>query len=142
MTIRCEIVSQDKIVFQDNVDIVLLPGEAGHMGILPNHSPLLTVLKSGIVSVRSKEKEQYFTVSGGIAEVQSDLVTILADAAENVEEIDINRAEAARDRAEKRLKGEDISDKKEFLVLQSALNRSNIRIDAVQRYRNTKDKKS
>ena len=135
MTIRCEIVSQDRIVFQDDVDIVVLPGESGDMGILPNHSPLLTVLKYGVIHVRSKNREMFFTVAGGVAEVQMDQVTVLADAAENVEEIDISRAEAARDRAEARLKEGDIKDRVEYLALKSALSRSNIRIDAVHRYR-------
>ena len=135
MKIRCEIVSQERIVFQDDVDIVVLPGISGDMGILPNHSPLLTVLKYGVIHVRLKNKEQFFTVSGGVAEVQADQVTILADAAENVEEIDIKRAEAARKRAEKRLRDGVIKDGDEYLALKSALSRSNVRIDAVHRYR-------
>ena len=100
MPIRCEVVSQDRIVYSGNADIVILPGADGEMGILPNHSPLLTVLQFGIVKVRTKSEEQVFTVSGGIAEVQPDQVTILADAAENVDEIDIQRAEKAKQRAE------------------------------------------
>ncbi len=60
------------------------------MGILPHHAPLLTTLKYGIIKVRSQGQETIFTVAGGIAEVQPDIVTILADAAENVEEIDVS----------------------------------------------------
>ena len=103
MPIRCEIVSQDRIVFQGDVDMVLLPGTDGEMGILPHHAPLLTTLKYGIIKVRLQGQESIFTVAGGIAEVQPDIVTILADAAENVEEIDVQRAEAARKRAEESL---------------------------------------
>ena len=84
MPIRCEIVSQDRKVFEGDVDIVVLPGTAGEMGILPNHAPLLTTLKFGIIKVRTSEKEEIFTVAGGVAEVQPDIVTILADAAQNV----------------------------------------------------------
>ena len=104
MTIRCEIVSQDRFVYQDEVDIVVLPGVEGEMGILPHHAPLLTALQVGIIRIRKSGEEQYFTVAGGIAEVQPDQVTILADAAENVEEIDVKRAEEARRRAEEFLK--------------------------------------
>src|SRR5262245_8996842 len=100
MPIRCEIISQDRILFQDDVDIVILPGSAGELGILPHHAPLLTTLNYGIAKVRQGEREQVFAVTGGLAEVLPDIVTILADAAENVEEIDVVRAEAARKRAE------------------------------------------
>ncbi len=99
MPIRCEIVSQDRTVFSGDVDIVVLPGEAGEMGVLPHHAPVLTTLKYGVVKVRRAGKEDIFAVAGGVAEVQPDIVTVLADAAENVEEIDVARAEAARRRA-------------------------------------------
>jgi F-type H+-transporting ATPase subunit epsilon len=96
MTIRCEIVSQDRMVFEGDVDIVVLPGADGEMGVLPHHAPLLTTLKYGIIKVRQKANEQIFTVAGGVAEIQPNIVTVLADAAENIEEIDVARAEAAR----------------------------------------------
>src|SRR5512143_1708502 len=100
MTIRCEIVSQDRVVFQGDVDIVVLPGAAGEMGILPHHAPVLTTLKYGFIRVRHTGKEEIFAVAGGVAEVQPDVVTVLADAAENVEEIDVVRAQFAKKRAE------------------------------------------
>lgn len=135
MTIRCEIVSQDRTVFTDDVDIVVLPGSAGEMGILPKHSPLLTTLKYGIIKVRKAGKEELFTVAGGIAEVQPDIVTVLADAAENVEEIDLARAEAARVRAEEALKSGIPADTDAYLRMEAALRKSNLRLDAVRRYR-------
>ncbi|OGO74284.1 MAG: ATP synthase F1 subunit epsilon, partial [Chloroflexi bacterium RIFOXYC12_FULL_59_14] len=100
MSIRCEIVSQDRMVYEGDVDIVVLPGAAGEMGILPHHAPLLTTLKYGFVKVRQQGSEQVFTVAGGVAEIQPDIVTVLADAAENIEEIDEARAEQARQRAQ------------------------------------------
>ena len=100
MTIRCEIVSQDRTVFQGDVDSVLLPGAAGEMGILPHHAPVLTTLKYGVIKVRRGGNEELFAVAGGVAEVQPTIVTVLADAAENVEEIDVIRAKAAKKRAE------------------------------------------
>lgn len=134
MPIRAEIVSQDRIVYQGDADIVVLPGVEGVMGILPNHSPLLTTLQFGIITVRSKSEEFFFTVAGGIAEVQPDQVTVLADAAENVAEIDVTRAEAAKQRAEEMLKEGIPPDQDRYLKIQAALRRSSLRIDAARRY--------
>ncbi len=135
MTIRCEIVSQDRTVFTGDVDIVVLPGAAGEMGILPKHAPVLTTLKYGVIKVRKGGKEDIFTVAGGVAEVQPDIVTVLADAAENVEEIDEARADAARARAEEALKSGVPADTDAYLRMEAALRKSNLRLDAVRRYR-------
>ncbi len=134
MTIRCEIVSQDRTVFAGDVDIVVLPGAAGEMGILPKHAPVLTTLKFGIIKVRKGGKEEVFTVAGGIAEVQPDIITVLADAAENVEEIDVARADSARVRAEEALKNAP-TDTDAYLAMEAALRKSNLRLDAARRYR-------
>ena len=141
MPIRCEIVSQDRMVFEGDADIVVLPGTDGEMGILPNHSPLLTTLKFGVVKVRFNQDEEIFTVAGGVAEIQPDIVTILADAAENVEEIDIARAEEARKRAEDYLAQGTPQDTDSYFKLESALRRSNLRLDAVKRFRRSGAKK-
>ncbi len=138
MPIRCEIVSQTRIVYQGEVDIVVLPGVEGTMGILPNHSPVLTVLQYGVITVRSKNEEQFFTVAGGVAEVQPDQVTVLADAAENVMEIDLQRAETARKRAEESLSREFSQDSDKYLAAQAALRRSTLRIEAAHRFRQGK----
>ncbi len=135
MPIRCEIVSQDRMVFEGDVDIVVLPGSAGEMGILPHHAPLLTTLKYGVIKVRTKDKDEIFTVAGGVAEIQPDIVTVLADAAENVKEIDLNRAESARKRAEAMLEKGVPADTDTYLAVEAALRRSNLRLDAVRRYR-------
>ena len=135
MPIRCEIVSQDRTVFQGLADMVLLPGTDGEMGILPHHAPLLTTLKYGIIKVRSQGHETFFTVAGGIAEIQPDIITILADAAENVEEIDIARAQAARKRAEESLAKGIPAGSDNYLLIEAALRKSNLRLDAVRRYR-------
>ena len=135
MTIRCEIVSQDRTVYEGDVDSILLPGAGGEMGILPKHAPVLTTLKYGVVKVRKDGKEELFTVAGGVAEVQPNIVTILADAAENVEEIDIARAEEARKRAEEVLANGIPADTDNYLIMEAALRRSNLRLDAARRYR-------
>ncbi|GAP20088.1 ATP synthase F1 subunit epsilon [Leptolinea tardivitalis] len=138
MPIRCEVVSQDRIVFQGDVDIVNLPGLDGDMGILPNHSPVLTLLRYGVISIKTKTDEQFFTVAGGVAEVQPDQVTILADAAENVDEIDIQRAESARKRAEEALAKTPQTATDEYLAIQAAMRRSNLRLDAARRFKSQK----
>lgn len=135
MPIHCEIVSQDRIVFQGDVDIVVVPGVEGVMGILPNHSPLLSTLQYGIITVRQKNQEEYFTVAGGVVEVTGSQVTILANAAENVDEINIQRAEDARQRAESSLKEAGAAKPEDQAALQLALKRSTLRIAAVQRFR-------
>ena len=135
MTIRCEIVSQDRTVFEGDVDIVVLPGSAGEMGVLPHHAPLLTTLKYGFIKVRQRGQEQIFTVAGGVAEVQPEIVTVLADAAENIEEIDETRAETARQRAQEMLEKGVPADTDAYLAIEAALRRSNLRLDAVRRFR-------
>jgi F-type H+-transporting ATPase subunit epsilon len=135
MPIRCEIVSQDRLVFEGDVDIVVVPGEAGEMGILPNHAPLLTTLKIGIVKVRSQNQEQDFTIGGGFMEVQPQIVTILVDSAENVQEIDVARAQSSKQRIEEMLKEGLPPDTDSYLAMEAALRRSNLRLEAVRRYR-------
>ncbi len=138
MTIRCEIASQDRLVFEGDADIVVLPGADGEMGILPNHAPLLSTLKIGVVKVRRAGKEQVFTVTGGVVEVQPQIVTILADAAESVEEIDVARAEAARKQAQETLAKGPPPDVDAYLAIEAALRRSNLRLDAARRYRSAR----
>jgi F-type H+-transporting ATPase subunit epsilon len=139
MTIRCEIVSQDRTVFQGDVDMVVLPGAAGEMGILPHHAPVLAILKYGVIKIRQAGREDLFAVAGGIAEVQPDIVTILADAAENIEDIDITRAKAAKKRAEDALAKITPEDQDAYLKMEAALRRSNLRLDVVRRYRKSRD---
>ena len=139
MTIYCEIVTQERIVFQGDADLVTLPGEAGEIGILPKHSPLLTTLKYGIIKVRLAEAENIFTVFGGVAEVQPDQVTILADAVDRLDEIDAHETEEAKRRAERALKKKDRLTEDVEMEIWEALRRSNVRLDAVRRFRKSRD---
>jgi F-type H+-transporting ATPase subunit epsilon len=134
MPIRCEIVSQDRMVYEGDADMVLVPGEAGMMGILPRHAPLLSTLKYGILTVRSQGQEEHFTIAGGVVEVQPEIITVLADAAENVKEIDVSRADAARHRAEEYLKHGPPPDIDAYLKMEAALKRSNLRLEAARRF--------
>ena len=135
MPIKCEIVSQDRLVFEGDADIVVVPGSLGEMGILPGHAPLLSTLDLGVIRVKRGDQEEVFTVTGGFVEVQPDIVTIMADAAENVEEIDIRRAEEAMERASKLLADDKPIDPDTYLRIQSALKRSSLRLKTAEQYR-------
>lgn len=135
MPIRCEIVSQDRLVFEGDADIVVVPGALGEMGILPGHAPLLSALEMGVIQVKKDQIEQVFTVTGGFIEVQPDIVTIMADAAENVEEIDEDRARQAMERAQKLLDEYSEEDTENYLRIQAALRRSSLRLKTVDQYR-------
>lgn len=135
MPIRCEIVSQDRLVFEGDADIVTVPGTLGEMGILPGHAPLLSTLEMGVIRVKSGEQEEVFTVTGGFIEVQPDIITIMADAAENVEEIDIKRAEEAMERAKNLLADDKPIDLETTLRIEAAMKRSSLRLKTVEQYR-------
>jgi F-type H+-transporting ATPase subunit epsilon len=135
MPIRCEIVSQDRPVFEGDVDIVVAPGVDGEMGILPHHAPLLTTLKPGVMRVRTAGREEVFAISGGVMEVRPDIVTVLADAAERAEEIDISRAEEARRRAEESLRAGLPPNSEAYLAAEAALRRSSLRLQVARRRR-------
>jgi F-type H+-transporting ATPase subunit epsilon len=135
MTIHCDIVSQDHALFSGEVDIVVAPGSEGEMGILPNHTPLLTTLNYGILSVRLGTEEHAFTIGGGIMEVTPHQVTVLADVAESVDELDESRAEQARERAETMLRQQPTTDPEAYLKAQAALRRSQLRLHAIRKYR-------
>ncbi len=135
MPIRCEIISQDRLVFEGEVDIVVAPSTMGEVGILPNHAHLLATLELGRIKVRRGDEEDVFAVTGGIIEVQPNLVTILADAAEHVGEIDIKRAQEARQRAEKILAEGPPPDTDTYLKMEAALRRSNLRLKLADQYR-------
>jgi F-type H+-transporting ATPase subunit epsilon len=100
---RLEIVTAERVVFSDEVEVVVAPGVEGQLGILPHHAPLMTILLPGELLVRKGGEEFFLAISGGFLEVRPDRVIVLADAAERVEEIDIARAEEAKRRAEERL---------------------------------------
>jgi len=103
MTIKVDVVTAERLVFSDDVDIVIAPGIEGEMGILPHHTQLMTVLQPGELRIRKGAQEFSLAVTGGFLEIKPERITVLADAAERAEEIDIARAEAARKRAEDRL---------------------------------------
>ena len=102
--IHLELVTPDRLVVRESVLAVSLPGAGGYLGILPGHAPLLSELKTGEVSYTLGTLTHYFFVSWGFAEVLADRVIVLAESSEKPEEIDVDRAERARRRAEDHLK--------------------------------------
>jgi F-type H+-transporting ATPase subunit epsilon len=135
MPLQCDIITQEKTVFSGQVDAVNLPGSEGRMGILPNHTALLTTLGYGEVVVRTAGEEEFFAIGGGFAEVQPDRVIILADSAEHAEAIDIERAEHARERAEKFMAEGVPEDPEHYAQIRASLQRAQIRIDVAHRRR-------
>ena len=102
--VKLEIVTPDKAVVDEEVKIIMAPGSLGEFGVLTGHTPFLTTLKTGIVRYTDAQgTERYVFVNGGFAEALPDKVTVLADSAERREDIDLDRAKAAQERAEKRL---------------------------------------
>jgi F-type H+-transporting ATPase subunit epsilon len=96
MPLRLELVTAERVVLQEDADMIIAPAADGQVGILPHHAPFLTTLRPGELRVRQGGTEQELVVTGGFMEVLNDKVTILADAAERIEEIDVARAEEAR----------------------------------------------
>lgn len=120
-------------MFSDDVDAVNLPGSEGRLGILPNHTALLTTLSFGEVVVRRGGEEEFFAVGGGFVEVQPDKIIILADSAEYAEEIDIERAETARQRALEAMQ-QGVEDEETAAQIQASLMRASIRLDVGRRH--------
>jgi F-type H+-transporting ATPase subunit epsilon len=102
--LKLQVVTPTRTVVESEADEVTLPGELGYLGILPGHTPLITVLKTGVVSYRNGAEEHAFAVSAGFAEIANDLVTVLADSAEAPAEVDAAAAERERAQAEEELK--------------------------------------
>jgi len=98
-----EIVTPERPLVHETVDEVTLPGVEGELGILPGHTPLLTVLRIGVLSYRTGEQRSYVAIAHGFAEALADRVTVLAQVAERAEEIDAARAKTGQERAEQRL---------------------------------------
>ncbi len=133
MPTHLEIVTMERRVYSEDVDMVIAPGSEGELGILPNHTPLLTHLREGVLRVRRGGQEEAFAIGGGIMEVLPDKVIVMADAAEHSDEIDVARAEQARERADALIKerpaGVDLD------AALAALRRSQVRLKVAQHRR-------
>ncbi len=130
--ILLDIVTAERVVYSEEVDIVIAPGVEGELGILPHHAPLMTTLQEGELRVRKGGEEFSLAISGGFLEVRPDRVIVLADTAERVEEIDVSRAEAAKQRAEQRLVDKRAPGLDEARV-ETALRRAMARLTVVEK---------
>jgi len=133
-TIKLDIVTAERVVYSDDVDVVIAPGIEGQLGILPHHSPLMTMLQPGELIARKGSEEFSLVVTGGFLEVRPDRVIVLADSAERAEEIDIARAEEAKKRAEQLLE-EKYAPETDSARAEAALRRSLIRLRVATRRR-------
>lgn len=130
-SLKLEVVTGERLLVSEEVDMVVIPTLEGSVGILPRHTPLLSVVQPGLLKYRQGEKEEVFAVGGGFLEVNANKVIVLADAAERADEIDEVRAEAARQRALLLLE-ESKFDKVEFARAEAALSRSVARLKVAE----------
>lgn len=136
MTIKLDIVTAERVVFSDDVDMVVAPGQDGEMGILPHHAPLMTTLKAGQLIVRKDSEESIMAIGGGFMEVLPDRIIVLADTAERAEEIDIARAEEAKQRAQEVISR--TASQTELAAAEAALRTAIARIGAADKRRRRK----
>ena len=132
-TFRLELVTAERMVYSDDVDMVIAWGLEGQLGILPHHAPLMTMLQPGELIIKKDNEETYMAVSGGFLEVRRDKVIILADACERAEEIDLARAEEAKRRAGEIM--EAPSPETDTAAAEAALRRSLVRLKVAERIR-------
>ena len=130
---RLELVTAERLVYSDDVDMVVAWGMEGQMAILPFHAPLMTMLQSGELIVKKGGQESYLAVTGGFLEVRPDAVIILADACERADEIDVVRAQEARKRASELMK--EPPAEVDIAAAEAALRRSLVRLKVAEKIR-------
>ena len=132
--IRLDVVTTERTVYSEDVDMVIAPGVEGQLGILPHHTPLMTMLEPGELIARKGAEEFSLAISGGFLEVRPDRVIVLADSAERAEEIDVARAEEAKKRAEQQME-ERYAPTVDAARVEASLRRSLIRLKVATRRR-------
>jgi len=130
-TFQLEVVTPDKMVVKDEAEEAQIPGKNGYLGILPGHAPLITELAVGEITYRKGSTTHSLAVAWGFAEVLPDKVTILAETCERCEEIDKERAQKAKQRAEERLKSgkPDV----DYMRAENALQRAEVRLQVAEK---------
>lgn len=126
--IKFKVITHQKIIFESEVDAVYAPGAEGRFGVLPNHIPCIYPLKVGVTKAIDGDKEEFITTMGGIFRFYNNEATILTDIAELGSDIDLTRANAAKERAEHRLSGK--KEELEIIRAQLALSKAIARIQA------------
>ncbi len=128
MPLRLEIVTPEKRVFDDDVDFVTVPTASGEAGIFPNHAPLISALKPGILTYSVRAAATRLAVRGGFVEVKADKVAVLADSAETTEDIDLAQARSERDEAEKAFSAVATGSLEETEAVRDQLEAASVRI--------------
>ncbi|MDP2950029.1 MAG: F0F1 ATP synthase subunit epsilon [Chloroflexota bacterium] len=132
--LNVDIVTAEKLVYsEEGVDELIVPGIEGELGVLPLHAPLLTMIQPGVLRIVKGGEEVQMAITGGFIEVRQNRITILADAAERGDEIDVTRAEEARRRAQERLATKEVT--ADMLRAEAALKRALVRLKAAERVR-------
>lgn len=127
-TFVLEIVTPDKTVVKEDVEMAVCPGSEGEFGILPNHESILAALNIGMLHYQKGNSEENIFIAGGFLDMNNNICSILAEAAEKASDIDVARAKLAKERAEKRLaeKNEDLDELRATIALQKAIMRLNV----------------
>jgi F-type H+-transporting ATPase subunit epsilon len=133
--LHLEVITPERKVYDDDVDMVIAPGSEGYLGILPHHAPLLTGLGPGEFRVKKGGVEEVLAVFGGFMDVRGDRVVVLTEAAEPAEEIDAQRAQQARDRAQEQLAQAGTLSAADEARARVALQRALVRIRVSERRR-------
>ena len=131
--LNLEIITPEKPIFKDQIDAVTIPGTLGGFQILKDHAPLISSFEIGVIKIQKASSDTYYTTAGGTVEVNKNKVLVLADSIEKVEQIDKDRAEQAKERAEERLRKKHEEDIDEARA-RGALNRALNRLNAVKKY--------
>src|SRR4029078_4576648 len=103
MTLHLEIVTPERLAYEDDVDMVLVPGAEGELGILPHHTPLVSLLGVGELKIRKGGEEESFAIAGGLLQVPPDKLVVMAETADLASELDLEKAQEARREAERAL---------------------------------------
>ncbi len=130
--IRLRLVTSSRLLLDEEVDEVTAPGASGEFGVLPNHISFLTLLEIGEMNYKQGSDRHNLALSGGYAEVLDNVMTVLANAAEYAKEIDVERAQTAKESAERKIEELNQEDK-EFMIAEAALQRALIRMQVAAR---------
>ncbi|MFA4834322.1 MAG: F0F1 ATP synthase subunit epsilon [Patescibacteria group bacterium] len=138
-TIKFEVVTPERVVLKERIHQVTVPTRSGEITVLPNHTPLISVLKPGVIELKKENGDmEIMSVSGGFIEVLKNKVVILADTAERAEELDLRRAEEARVRAEKIKEETKHEDAESFAAITAQLEKELARTKAISRWKKIK----
>ena len=132
MPLRLEIVTPEKLAYEDEVDSVVLPGSEGELGVLPHHAPLVSTLGAGELRLRKGGQEESFAIVGGFLQVRPDKVVVMAETADMASEIDLEKAQEARREAERALES-GFHEGADLAVARAALQTALLRIRLAER---------